>query len=147
MQSATQALAPSPIPLNERELEHYAGILMSVAPMARHQESVRAIAATAALAMHEIERCTEIINAEGMTTTGSQGPKPHPAMQIRSDAAKRLGALLSRIKALPNLDSREAARAVRFEQPFKTQPIVAASEKDAPKTDWVQRLKQEVGHG
>lgn len=148
MQTASAALPPPPIHLNERELGFYAGVLMSVAPAARQQESVRAIAATVAQAMEEIELCSAIIAKEGMTVPGATGgTRAHPAIQIRADATKRVGALCSRIKALPNLDSREAARAVRFEQPFKTQPIVAASEKDAPTTDWVKRLKEEVGHG
>ncbi len=142
--SASSVLPEPPVTMSQRELKLYALVMTAVSPGERRSAVARALAAGIAVAMAEIETCGEIIQREGLVVSSPQGTKPNPAVGIRDVATKRLAALASRLKALPQADARELARATRFESVHRgSAQIVAGSSAKTPRTDWVAVMKEE----
>ena len=144
---AQQPIEPPPTKMSDRAMELYREVMGSLSPGARASAVHRAMAGNIALALEEVELCTALIDREGPVVASPQGLKANPAVGVRDSASKRVAALASRLRALPAVDSREAARAIKHQQAHRTvAPILRADPApNAEPVDWVALAKQELG--
>jgi len=135
-----QDLPPPPITLTEPELAHYRAVLSGLPSHLHRSTAACCLSAAVAQVLHEIEEASRILSDEGLVSAGNTGPKPHPAVQIRDAAHKRLAALLSRLKMLPSADARELGRQAAFETRMRSPaPLAIAAPAPSPlaAVDWV----------
>jgi hypothetical protein len=145
IENASAVMPAAPLELTPEEVVFYGLVMASIPPDSRRSPACRSLAASAAQCMGEIEQCSKVLRAEGLTVQNPQGVKAHPCVQIRDAAQKRLAALLSRLKALGTADQREVARSIRFESQVRGEaaPLVAGANAPRGGVDWVRVLAEQ----
>lgn len=133
-----------PIPLSPEALGYYAEVLSGL-PVQHHRSTVvRTLCTGMAQCMEEMKQASALIDREGLVVAAPQGVKAHPAVGIRDAAAKRMAALASRLKALPQGDAREAQRQAAFETKARgTLPLAVVRPEPTAKVNWAALADQD----